>query len=72
MLAVARRPLVIMVGFGTLLTATNGSAQTNGQVWANITFDWVKRSGVTYEVDFEPKALVFAPPEEPSGEGRVA
>ena len=65
MLVVARRPLVIIVGFGTLLTAANGSAQTNGQVWANITFDWVKRSGVMYEVDFEPKALVFAPPEEP-------
>ena len=65
MLVVARRPLVMIVGFGTLLTAANGSAQTNGQVWANITFDWVKRSGVTYEVDFEPKALVFAPPEEP-------
>jgi hypothetical protein len=65
MLAVTRRRLVVIVGAGALLTAANASAQTNGQVWANITFDWVKRSGVTYEIDFEPKTLVSAPPEEP-------
>ena len=45
--------------------AANASAQSNRQVWANITFDWVKPSGVTYEVDFEPKTLLSAPPGEP-------
>jgi hypothetical protein len=47
------------------LTAANASAQASRQVWANFTFDLVRRSGVTYEIDFEPKALVAAPPEEP-------
>ena len=65
MLAVFRRRLVVIVGAGALLAAANASAQTNGQVWGNITFDWVKRSGVTYEIDFEPKALVSAAPDEP-------
>src|SRR4051794_24651617 len=65
MLAVTRRRLVVIASAGALLTAANASAQTNGQVWANVTFDWVKQSGVTYEIDFEPKALVSAPPEQP-------
>jgi hypothetical protein len=64
-LAVTRTRLVAIVGAGALLTAANTSAQTNGQVWANITFDWVKPSGVTYELDFEPKVMVSVPPGEP-------
>jgi len=63
--AVTRTRLIAIVGVGALLTAANPSAQTNLQMWANITFDWVKQSGVTYEIDFEPKALLSAPPEEP-------
>jgi hypothetical protein len=62
---VTRTLLVAIVGACALLTTENASAQTNRQVWANITLDWVKRSGVTYEIDFEPKALLSAPPEEP-------
>src|SRR4051794_35395591 len=65
MLAVTRTRLVAIVGAGALLAAANTSAQTNSQVWANITFDWVKPSGVTYEIDFEPKTLLSAPPEQP-------
>ena len=57
--------LVAIVELGALLTAANASAQASRQVWANFTFDWVKPSGLTYEIDFEPKALVAAPPEEP-------
>jgi hypothetical protein len=65
MFAVTRTRLIAIVGAGALLTAANASAQTNSQAWANITFDWVTRSGVTYEIDFEPKVLLSAPPEEP-------
>jgi len=31
----------------------------------NLTFDWVKSARLTYELDFEPKALVGVPPEQP-------
>jgi hypothetical protein len=65
MLAVARTRLVAIAGVGALLTAGNALAQTNSQVWANITLDWVKPSGLTYEIDVEPKALVSAPPDQP-------
>ena len=61
MLAASRRRLVAIVGAGALLTAANASAQASRQVWANFTFDWVKPSGLTYEIDFEPKALVVGP-----------
>jgi hypothetical protein len=65
MLAVTRTRLVAIVGAGALLTPANASAQASRQVWANFTFDWVKPSGVTYEIDFEPKALLAPSPEEP-------
>jgi hypothetical protein len=49
----------------TLLTSTGVSAQTTTQLWANVTLDWVASSRLTYEVDFEPKVLISAPPGEP-------
>ena len=40
-------------------------AQTNGQVWGNITVDWLKSDKLTFELDVEPKVLVAAPSTEP-------
>jgi hypothetical protein len=33
-------------------------AQTNGQLWGNITLDWVRSDKLTFELDVEPKVLV--------------
>lgn len=40
-------------------------AQTDTQVWANFTFDWVKSHRVTLGVNAEPKVLVSAPAGDP-------
>jgi hypothetical protein len=40
-------------------------AQTNGQLWGNITVDWVRSDKLTFELDVEPKVLVAAPSTEP-------
>jgi hypothetical protein len=60
-----RRRLLVMVSAGALSTGVSASAQSSGQIWANVTLGWVKPSGVTYEVDFEPKVMVSVPPGEP-------
>jgi hypothetical protein len=44
--------------------SADASAQTSTTLWGNLTFDWV-RDQITYEVDFEPKVLVSAPPGDP-------
>jgi hypothetical protein len=50
---------------GVLLWASaDAAAQTSTTLWGNLTFDWV-RDKITYEVDFEPKVLVSAPPGDP-------
>lgn len=41
-------------------------AQSNLQLWGNVTFDWVKSERLTYELDFEPKVLVSAPAGAPA------
>ena len=48
------------------LTPGRAWAQTNLQLWGNLTLDWVKTERLTYELDFEPKVLLKAPDEEPS------
>jgi hypothetical protein len=48
------------------LTSARASAQTNLQLWANVTLDWMRTQRLTYEVDVEPKVLLEAPPGEPS------
>jgi hypothetical protein len=40
-------------------------AQTNLQLWGNVTVDWVKSERLVYELDFEPKVLLDAPDGEP-------
>jgi len=44
---------------GLLLAApAEAWAQTNLQLWGNVTLDWVRNDRLTYELDFEPKMLV--------------
>jgi hypothetical protein len=45
--------------------ASPAAAQTNAQLWGNVTLDWVKSEHLTYELDVEPKVLVAAPSGEP-------
>lgn len=45
---------------------TQTQTQTAFQLWANLTFDWVKSDRLTYEVDFEPKAMVDPPAGQPA------
>ena len=40
-------------------------AQTNGQLWGNVTLNWLKSEKLTFELDIEPKVLVAAPSTEP-------
>lgn len=41
------------------------AAQTNLQLWGNLTLDWVKSPRLAYELDLEPKVLLAAPEGEP-------
>ena len=48
--------------FGLLLALTApAAAQTNLQLWGNVTLDWVKSPHLAYELDIEPKVLLDAP-----------
>jgi hypothetical protein len=40
-------------------------AQTDAQLWGNVTFDWIKTDRTTLALDLEPKVLVSAPPGDP-------
>jgi Protein of unknown function (DUF2490) len=48
---------------GLLLTTAVPAAfaQTNLQLWGNVTLDWVTSDRLVYELDFEPKGLLEAP-----------
>ena len=48
-----------------LVGALPAFGQTDGQLWGTITFNWLKSDRVTYELELEPKVLVFAPEDEP-------
>jgi hypothetical protein len=51
--------------FLILLAPTVAHAQTNTQLWGNVTLNWLKGQSTTLELDFEPKVLVSAPPGDP-------
>jgi Protein of unknown function (DUF2490) len=55
----------MLLVLGWLACAMPAFAQTNLQLWANVTFDWVKSDRLTYELDLEPKVLLAAPEGEP-------
>jgi hypothetical protein len=46
-------------------TASSAPAQTNLQLWGNVTLDWVKSSRLACGLDVEPKVLLAAPEGEP-------
>jgi len=48
-----------------VLTAPPASAQTDTQVWANATLEWIKNQALTFNVDIEPKVLVSKPADHP-------
>jgi hypothetical protein len=47
-----------VVGLTVVLTAAPAAAQTNLQLWGNLTLDWVRSDRLVYELDLEPKALL--------------
>lgn len=51
---------------GLLLPSMARAQPANLQLWGNVTLDWVKSDRLTYELDFEPKVLVYAPEGEPA------
>ena len=48
-----------------VLGAGDAAAQTNTQLWGNVTLDWLKNERLTYSLDFEPKVLLTRPEGEP-------
>ena len=55
----------VLMALGLACSAASAQAQTGLQLWGNLTLDWVKSDRITYEVDFEPKALVAVPEGHP-------
>jgi hypothetical protein len=49
----------------SLACAAPALAQTNLQLWGNVTLDWVKSSRLAYGLDVEPKVLLSAPDDDP-------
>lgn len=53
----------------TLLAATlfasPAAAQTDTQIWGELTLEWIKSHALTFSVDIEPKVLVSKSPDEP-------
>jgi hypothetical protein len=59
-------PSTVLVASLLLVTTVQPvAAQTNGQLWGNLTFDWVRSKNLTLELDVQPKVLVAAPSTEP-------
>jgi len=48
-----------------LLTPCTVAAQPDTQLWANVTFNWIKSHQLALGVDTEPKVLVSAQPGDP-------
>ena len=56
-----------LAGALPLLSGSLAQAQpANLQDWGNVTLNWVKSDRLTYQLDFEPKELVYAPEGEPA------
>jgi hypothetical protein len=47
------------------LACRNVRAQTDAQLWGNLTFSWPESDRITYGLDFEPRVLVSKPEEDP-------
>jgi hypothetical protein len=48
-----------------LAGAARASAQSDSQLWGDLSIEWVKPSGITWGMAVEPKVLVTAPAGEP-------
>jgi hypothetical protein len=48
-----------------LLIPSVAVAQTEMQLWGNVTFSWIKNRRLTLGVDTEPQVLVFKPADDP-------
>jgi hypothetical protein len=48
-----------------LLLPCEARAQTDLQLWANFTLDWIKSHRITIGLDAEPKVLLSAPADDP-------
>jgi hypothetical protein len=48
-----------------LIGPAAGLAQTDLQLWGNVTLDWVKSERLVYELDLEPKVLLERPEGKP-------
>jgi Protein of unknown function (DUF2490) len=59
------RSLASVIALLGVVTVSPAPAQTNFQLWGNLTFDWVRSDRLVYELDVEPKALLAAPEGEP-------
>ena len=49
-----------------LAAAVPAHAQTDLQLWGNLTLNWAKSARLAYDLDVEPKVLVSAPADESS------
>ena len=62
---VAASRTAVLVSTLIAFAASPALAQTNGQLWGNITLDWLRSEKLTFELDVEPKVLVAAPSTQP-------
>ena len=58
--------LAIVLALATVLTSADAWAQTNMQLWGNVTINWLHSERLTYELDFEPKVLLAKPDADPA------
>jgi hypothetical protein len=56
----------ILAVCGLAIGPAAAAAQTNLQLWGNVTLDWVRSERLVYELDFEPKVLLDGPEGEPA------
>jgi hypothetical protein len=57
------RALIVL--FLSVLFAPPAAAQTDKQIWGELTLDWIKTHTWTFGIDVEPKVLVAKQPDQP-------
>jgi hypothetical protein len=61
-----RQPLIaVATAVLALFMATPAAAQTDTQVWSDVTLTWIKSHALTFSLDVEPKWLVSKSADEP-------
>jgi hypothetical protein len=59
------RSLIAMTVLASALFASPAAAQTDQQIWGELTLDWIKSHTLTFGVEVEPKVFVSKQPDEP-------